>query len=88
MFLKRVTEMSAKTSLYTKDSKIICVGKDLGGEYVLMRGTEKPVCRETIYPYYLKYIRKIKGDKRLFNRNFKLHAKNISMVFNPRQKST
>ena len=37
MSLKRVTEMSATTSLDTKkDSSIICVGKDLGGEYVLI----------------------------------------------------
>lgn len=48
MFLRRVTEMSAKTSLAKKDPNIICVGKDLGGEYVLMRVTEKLVCRETI----------------------------------------
>ena len=48
MFLRRVTEMSAKTSLDKKDPNIICVGKDLGGEYVLMRVTEKLVCRETI----------------------------------------
>ena len=51
MFLKRVTEMSTKTSLDTKkDSNRICMGKDLGGDYVLMRGTEKPVCREAIWP--------------------------------------
>ena len=35
MFLKRVTEMSAETSLDTKkDLNIISMGKDLGGEYV------------------------------------------------------
>ena len=66
MFLRRVTEMSAKTLLEKKDPNIICVGKDLGGEYVLMRVTEKLVCRETITLICKIYSQKLKGTNVLF----------------------
>ena len=60
MFLRRVTEMSAKTSLEKKDPNIICVGKDLGGEYVLclQRNHITLICKI--------YSQKLKGTNVLF----------------------